>query len=427
MSGQGSEVVGMDQARPRHLLVEADPARFLDAFFELLTRPVDILLVDPGLPLRALDELEQREGAVRFTGGSARSACPPDKCFCFAEGWPDEPSPARVFVPTGGTTGAPRFARHDRTTLVAAAQGFARVFPGPAHSLCLLPLWHVGGLMQAVRARVTKGRLRLANWDAVRSGEGRSDPHGFFLSLVPTQLERLMGDESAVIWLKGFRAVFLGGGPSAPGLLERARAEGIPLAPAYGLTETAALVTVMMPADFLAGGAGVGRPLPHASVAVVDEGGECLPAGSVGRIRVSSESLFYGYGAEDRREADPFLTGDLGRMDAEGCLTVVGRADEVIISGGEKILPGEVEAAIREAGLAVDVAVFGRPDDRWGEVVCAVLSGGDFVDGASARAALRSVLPGHKIPRYWLQVDQLPRNRMGKLDRGCLTEMMEDR
>jgi O-succinylbenzoic acid--CoA ligase len=290
--------------------------------------------------------------------------------------------------------------------------------------------------MQSVRARVASGRLKLANWDSVRSGRDRPDPNGYFISLVPTQLEHLMADRQALSWLKGFRAVLLGGGPTMPSLLERARSEGVPLAPAYGMTETAALVTVLRPTEFLAGRTGVGKPLPQVEIVVVGNDGRPVPAGRTGRIQVVSESLFHGYetekgsaldlcGGPQRSRADPFLTGDLGYMDSEGFLTVVGRADDVIISGGEKVSPGEVEAAIRDAGLAREVVVFGLADERWGEVVCAVVSGGDFNDETSARARLKSGLPVYKIPRRWRKVERLPRNRMGKLDRSRLAEMME--
>ena len=116
-------------------------------------------------------------------------------------------------------------------------------------------------------------------------------------------------------------------------------------------------------------------------------------------------------------EPDPFVSSDLGRMDGEGYLTVIGRADDVIITGGEKDFPGEVEAVLTDSGLARDAVVFGTPDAHWGQVVSAVIEGGSFVDGDSARAILRERLPVFKIPGRWVRVPRLPRNAMGKLDR----------
>lgn len=411
---------------PRHLLADPDPVRFLDAFFELATQRIDLLLADPGLPPGALQELVEREGACLVGNRDGASLRRASGAYPFPDNFGSSEPPARIFVPTGGTTGVPRFVRHDWSTLQAAARAFARVFPGPADSICLLPLWHVGGLMQAVRARVTKGRLRLADWDSVRSGTDRPIPDGFFLSLVPTQLERLMREPAAMAWLKGFRAIFVGGGPADRDLLERARVEEIPLAPAYGMTETAAQVSVLQPEEFLAGRSGVGRALPHAVITIVNDEGQPVAHGEVGRIQIEATSVCCSCSQKPpETRTDPFLTRDLGRMDADGFLTVIGRVDDVIITGGEKVWPGEVEAAIKAAGLAADAAVFGRPDDRWGSVVCAVLAGGSFVDPGQARDVLRAVLPAHMIPHLWARVERLPRNRMGKLDRARLTEMID--
>jgi len=278
--------------------------------------------------------------------------------------------------------------------------------------------------MQLVRALITEARVDLADWHAVEAGTARPDREGVFLSLVPTQLHRLLEDPAATDWLRRFRAVFLGGAAAWPNLLERAGDAQIPLAPAYGMTETAAQVCCLKPDEFLSGRSGVGRALPHARLSVVDDE-ECpVPAGRMGRIRIESEALFLGYHGELGRRDDGFVTTDLGSMDVDGYLTIAGRIDDAINSGGEMVMPTEVEAAIREVGLVEDVVVCGLSDPEWGEVVCALVVSGCFPGEVEARSRLKPLLAAHKIPRRWIQIEKVPRNAMGKLDRMRATELI---
>jgi O-succinylbenzoic acid--CoA ligase len=383
----------------------------------LIPEPIDIVLIDPRTPRleirRIVDHLKpdriqltDEPTLENWTG----STLPPDDLTL-------APKLARFLMPTGGTTGNPRFAIHTWQTLHAAAVGFCQAFSGPAHGFCVLPLWHVGGLMQLVRALITEARLDLADWNAVEAGTARPDRKGVFLSLVPTQLHRLLEDPAATDWLRRFRAVFLGGAAAWPTLLRRARDARIPLAPAYGLTESAAQVCCLKPDEFLSGRSGVGRSLPHARISVVDDEELPVPAGRTGRIRIESEALFLGYQGELGRRGDGYVTTDLGSMDVDGYLTIAGRIDDAINSGGEMVMPTEVEAAIREAGMVEDVVVCGRSDPEWGEVVCALGFSSCCPGELEARNRLRPLLASHKIPRRWIQIDKVPRTALGKLDR----------
>ncbi len=400
--------------RPRRvLLANPDPRSMLASFLALITEPLDIALIDPGTPgvevQRIVDLLKPDRIQVADDPPPERRMDPVNLAIA--------PKLARILIPTGGTTGNPRFALHTWDTLHAAAAGFCRAFPGPAHSVCVLPLWHVGGLMQLIRALITEARLDLADWQAVEAGRARPERKGAFLSLVPTQLHRLLEDPAATGWLRQFRAVFLGGAAAWPALLERAREARIPLAPAYGMTETAAQVCCLKPDEFLAGRSGVGRALPHARLSVVDDNEQPVAAGEVGRIRIESEALFLGYEGELGRRGDGYVTADLGSMDDDGYLTILGRSDGAINTGGEKVRPAEVEAAIRATGLVEDVAVCGRSDPEWGEVVCALVVTSHFSGEIEAQKRLRPLLAAHKIPRRWVLVEKVPRNALGKLDR----------
>lgn len=331
-----------------------------------------------------------------------------------------------LMIATGGTSGVPRWAVHTWATLRAAAVGLQTALGGGAiHSVCLLPLYHVSGLMQFVRSFVSGGALVLADARALGTGQFPDAPEGAVTSLVPTQLARLLDVAGGPAWLRRFRAVFLGGGPAWPELLARARHERVPLAPCYGMTETAAQVTTLFPTEFLAGRSDAGRALPHAAIEIVDDGQHIvLPVGTSGRIRVRAESLFLGFlphAGTPRRE---LLTSDRGMLDARGHLTVLGRSDAVIITGGEKVDPAVIEAAIRATGLVGDVAVLGVPDPEWGEAVVAVIAG--VVSGVETRlaATVRNHLAPAQRPKRWVSVAELPRTSAGKLNRKALLALV---
>jgi len=418
MTGPGGKSPG---ERPRRVLLsDRDPRSLLASFLALITEPLDIILIDPGTPgfevRRIIDQLEPDRIQLTDDLPPEGRTVPVD----LATG----PKLARVLIQTGGTTGNPRFAIHTWETLLAAAAGFCRAFPGPAHSLCVLPLWHVGGLMQLIRALITEARFDLADWKAVEAGTARPDREGAFLSLVPTQLHRLLEEPTAAGWLRQFRAIFLGGAAAWPALLERARDEGIPLAPAYGMTETAAQVCCLKPDEFLSGRSGAGRALPHARLSVVDRNEQPVPTGKAGRIRIESKSLFLGYEGEPDRRGDRYVTSDLGSMDDHGYLTIWGRSDDAINTGGEKVMPTEVETAIRAIGLVEDVVVCGRPDPEWGEIVCALVVSSRFPGEIEAQRQLADLLASHKIPRRWVLIEKVPRNALGKLDRTRVADLM---
>ncbi|MET0261394.1 MAG: o-succinylbenzoate--CoA ligase, partial [Rariglobus sp.] len=191
-----------------------------------------------------------------------------------------------------------------------------------------------------------------------------------------------------------------------------------PLAFSYGMTETAAMVTALRSDEFIAGGRGSGAPLPHVQLVLDAEG----------RIGVKSASLFRGYWP-NMREGDIWWTDDLGHLDERGSLHVRGRRDALIITGGEKVDPAEVEAALRATGLFKDVAVLGVSDAEWGEsVVACYLS--DEADCPGGQKAGEQVINSHlldhlapyKRPKRYVAIpaSQWPRNEQGKVNRALL-------
>ena len=320
-----------------------------------------------------------------------------------AEGW--------LCVPTGGTSGGIRFARHDERTLTAAVGGFCAHFGlERVNAVGVLPAHHVSGLMARVRCAATGGEYLAADWKAIESGRRPVlTKAGWVISLVPTQLQRLMQSPDAVAWLRGFRVVFVGGGPVWSELADAAAAAELPVSLSYGMTETAAMVTALRPAEFLAGDRSSGPALPHARVALNGEG----------VVTIAGESVFHGYfpGESAGRE---FVTADLGRLDDRGQLHVLGRRDAVIITGGKKVQPAEVEAALRATREFSDVAVVGVPDAEWGQAVVACYpAGGNEPDLTKMPAAMEG-LAAFKRPKRFVAVAEWSRNAQGKLNRTAL-------
>ncbi|OKH52436.1 2-succinylbenzoate-CoA ligase [Calothrix sp. HK-06] len=313
-----------------------------------------------------------------------------------------------IMIPTGGSSGKVKFCVHTWETLVASVRGFTEYFQvSPVNSLCLLPLYHVSGLMQFVRTFTTGGKLAICNFKQLVSEEVPDiDPSGFFISLVPTQLQRFLQDSQLTIWLSKFDTVLLGGAPAWDELLEKAKYHQIRLAPTYGMTETASQIVTLKPDDFLRGKRGCGKVLPHARVSICD-----------GKVCVESESLFLGYYG-DNDNSNNFQIDDVGYFDEQGYLYIVGRDSSKIITGGENVYPEEVEAAIRETQMVNDVCVVGIVDKYWGQAVTAVyVPKYSNTSTFAIETILKYSLSKYKIPKYWVPVSVIPRNLQGKVNR----------
>lgn len=376
---------------------ESDPRKFMAAFARAAASDAEVFLCNPdwgSLEQRQLTELLQSkidEGLVvpKLPGSEG--------------GW--------LMIPTGGTGGRIRFARHDSATITAAVRGFTRHFElAQVNAVGVLPLHHVSGLMAWMRCLLTGGEYLPLDWKAVEGGALPVLPaktHGWTLSLVPTQLERLLRSDAATDWLRKFRLIFLGGAPAWPALLDKAAGLGLPVSLSYGMTETAAMVAALRPQEFLAGVRSCGAVLPHARVSFDEEGS----------ILVGGESVFRGYYPEWRVSGD-FSTQDGGWLDEHGHLHVSGRRDAVIITGGEKVNPAEVEAVLRGTGEFADVVVLGLPDTEWGESVVAAFPAEPKPNLARVETAVTRLLSPAKRPKRFVGLPTWPVNAQGKINRG---------
>jgi o-succinylbenzoate---CoA ligase len=310
---------------------------------------------------------------------------------------------------TSGTSGDPRPVGLTYGNFLFSAVGSA--FNLGVHPrdrwLCCLPLSHVAGLSIVVRSVVYgTTAVLLDGFDTEQVASTLVSGDISVVSLVPTQLVRLL---DAGADLSAPRAILIGGGPVPEAALHEALDRGATVVQTYGMTETCSQVTTLAPEDAARKIGSAGRPLLTTHVRIED--GEILVQGPT----VSRDAL----------DPDGWLhTADRGHIDEEGFLYVTGRSSEVIVTGGEKVMPAEVEAVLLSHPAVADAAVVGRPDPEWQEVVWAlvVLSDQAEVSEEELRDRCASSLEPFKIPKRIDFVSSLPRTASGKLVRGQLPE-----
>jgi O-succinylbenzoic acid--CoA ligase len=325
---------------------------------------------------------------------------------------------ARFVVFTSGTSGGARPVVLTGANLAAsAAASQARLGNGPGDSwLCVLPLDHVGGLSILWRSAREGGTVVLEeSFDVSRAAALLASGTLTYASLVPTMLRRILEEHPGPF--PGLRGVLVGGGPADPALLAAARLAGLPAFQTYGMTETASQVATEAPGE--AGGrpGSAGRPLEGFEVRVVDGDGRPLSPGGLGRLEVRGPAVSPGYlGEAERPPGAWFRTGDYGRVDGDGYLFIAGRADAVIVSGGENVHPDEVEAVLREHPGVADARVYGEDDAEWGRRVVAEVAAASpgGLDLAALEAFARARLAPHQVPRRWAVVGEVGRSELGK-------------
>jgi O-succinylbenzoic acid--CoA ligase len=401
-------------ARPLHAVVlppAAAAARLLEALPGALdgTGPA-LLPLDPGLPRARLAALldalapsaiETPEDINRLPGAGRRAV--PDR----GPGEPGVRDDVAVVIATSGSTGPPKGAELTGAALLASARAaLDRIGAGPGQRwLCCLPTFHMAGLGVLVRsllAGVEPVVLRRLDAEVVA---GCGCAH---VSLVPTQLRRLL-DQGAPV--SGFRTILLGGAAPPAGLLRDAAAAGARVITTYGMSETC--------------GGCVYDGVPLAGVAV--------GVGANELIKIAGRVLFSGYRRQPAQTAAVlrdgwFHTADLGAFDAAGRLVVRGRADDLINTGGEKVMAADVEAALETHPGVAGVSVVGVPDPEWGERVTALVVAADPDRPPvleELRAQVRDRLPGYAAPRALVLVPEIPLLASGKPDPQRLRELAE--
>lgn len=318
-----------------------------------------------------------------------------------------------LIISTSGSEGRRRAVRLGHEALDAAATAANQRLTLSSGDLWLncLPLYHIGGQAILWRcARAGAGMLLHNGFRAAQVGEDLNRYPVSHISLVPAMLAALL--DLTITPPPSLRVALIGGAALSAPLYERATAAGWPLWPSYGMTESAALVAVHAPSDGPWQSGLVGRPLPAMELAIGDDS----------RIRLRGRQLMHGYLDGGSLDGDGWLTsGDLGQIDADGCLTVIGRADDMLISGGRNVHPQEIESCLAACPGIRDVAISGLPDPVWGDLIVALVVGSARLETLQAHA--RQHLPAAALPRRVAYLDSLPRNAAGKLDRPALRQL----
>ena len=342
------------------------------------------------------------------------------------------PDDLAAIVYTSGTTGRPKGAMLTHRNLGSNALALVQSWGFTRGDVLLhaLPIYHVHGLFVAVHCALLSGSrmLWLPKFDA---REVRPLlPRASVMMGVPTFYTRLLADPAfGAADCRSVRLFISGSAPLPPDTFGEFRARtGFTILERYGMSETGMNTSNPLDGERLAGT--VGRPLPGVSVRVVDAGGTPCAVGAVGGIEVKGPNVTPGYWRlpEKTREeftADGyFRTGDVGLFLPNGYLRIVGRAKDLIISGGLNVYPKEIEERIDALEGVVESAVIGVPDADFGEAVAAVVVArrGHALTEDGVIAALKGEIAGFKVPKRVHFVADLPRNAMGKVQKNLLRE-----
>jgi O-succinylbenzoic acid--CoA ligase len=389
---------GSDGIRERDLVAVALPpgAGWMDLVHEVWAAGAALMPVDPRLPQPEADALlglARPTAVISDLRGEPALERRPD-------GVPAQEGVILV-VPTSGTSGDPKLVQFDRDAIDAAVAASAFALEATARDpwVCCLPLAHVGGLLVLLRGVLLGAPVSVH--PAFDPALLQAERFGAFVSVVPTMLGRLV---DAGVDLARFRTVLVGGAHLSPDLRRRAEQAGGHVIETYGLTESCGGVVYD------------GLPLPGVEMRVNEDGGI--------ELRGPMLMLGYRFDAEATTRAftdDGWLRpGDAGEIDAEGRLHVVGRIDDLINTGGEKVWPQEVESVLREHPKVAEVLVGGRLDPEWGQRVVAFVVPADpaappMLEELRELAGAR--IGRHKAPRELVLVAELPLTGSSKLRR----------
>jgi malonyl-CoA/methylmalonyl-CoA synthetase len=403
---------GYTAAEIGYFLGDAEPALFV---------------VDPASPHLAIGNVQLATLAQNGSGTLLAKDAEPLPCARMA------PDDLAAMLYTSGTTGKPKGAMLTRSNLASSAATLVEAWQFTRHDVLIhaLPIFHVHGLFVATNTVLAAGAsvhlLPKFDVDAVIDRFERAT----CLMGVPTFYTRLLAsprlDKTTAVHMR----LFVSG--SAPLLAETHREfserTGHAILERYGMTET--MMNTSNPYLGARVPGTVGPPLPGVSLRVAEaETGRMLPQGDIGMIEVKGPNVFAGYWrnpektAAEFREDGYFITGDLGKVDADGYVHIIGRGKDLIISGGLNIYPKEVEEAIDALPGVTESAVVGVADADFGEAVAAVIVGDSQLTAEGIMTGLREALARFKLPKTIIFVSELPRNTMGKVQKSVLRETL---
>jgi malonyl-CoA/methylmalonyl-CoA synthetase len=409
------------QAELSYFITDADPALIVcDAKDAHL---INALVADRDIPVLTL--------TTDGTGTLSRAAdAAPDQF----DTRPRRPDDLAGLLYTSGTTGRSKGAMMSHRNLLSNAQALTDLWRMTSrdHLIHALPIFHTHGLFVAMNTSLLAGAtvrfMERFDVDAVLAAM----PKATLMMGVPTFYTRLLASPAFTADVTRNMRLFISG--SAPLLAETHTAfedrTGHRILERYGMTETNMITSNPYDGARVAGT--VGFALPGTEVRITQDGTP-LPAGEIGMIEVRGDNVFQGYWKmpektkEELRADGFFMTGDLGTMDADGRVTIVGRQKDLVISGGYNIYPKEIEDVLNNLPEIVESAVFGIPDPDFGERVVAALVPLDApIDETAVRAHVAKALASFKHPKRYVILDALPRNTMGKVQKNQLRAIYQD-
>ena len=301
--------------------------------------------------------------------------------------------------------------------------------------LCVLPLYHVGGLSIILRALLYGTAVELmptSQFDADALNQTLSQRPITIVSLVPTMLRRLL-DARREAWNPKLRLALLGGEAPSAELLARCLEAGIPIATTYGLSEAASQVATAPPQQVRQKPLSVGKPLLFTQVRIVDEQGRDAPPKVLGEVLVKGPTVMRAYdndpaATRSALRAGWLHTGDIGCLDEDGDLYIHQRRADLIITGGENVYPREVENALRRHPQIEEAVVIGLTDAEWGQRVAAAVKvkPGAALSPEEVMRFARQELAGYKIPRQIRFVKAFPRTASGKIQRQAVRKGFDE-
>jgi O-succinylbenzoic acid--CoA ligase len=378
-----------------------------------LTDPERERLIENAAPRLVIDDVDAVVGEMRAEEPGEEPRLPAAET-CLA------------ILYTSGTTGAPKGAMLSRSAFLASAAASAGNlgWQDDDRWLLCMPVAHVGGLSILVRCLVARRPVVVSSrFDVADFLQEVERRRVTIVSLVPTMLQRILDQHPQWRPPPHLRVIFVGGAATSPSLLERSTALALPVLTTYGMTETCSQITAQRCGTSPSADHGSGAILGTTELRIVED-----------RIHVRGPSLMMGYfplGAS----SSPFLAGgwfasdDFGRLDDQGRLHVLGRRQELIITGGENVYPAEIEQEIERLPQVRAACVFGIADVTWGEIVCAAIVLAEpeqaFNRALDLDAPLALRLATHKRPRRIAVVGELSFNATGKLDRRVTRALAE--
>jgi fatty-acyl-CoA synthase len=409
----------------------------------LLDCPPTVLVVDEGFLAQTATFAGDLPPATRVAVGAAAEGWMTFDALLAGGGTAQRDAAVTPDLPllvchTSGSTGQPKGVLLTQAALVANAASSIALHGMRAEDriLTTLPLFHVGGLNNQTTPALQAGATVVlhAKFDPNATFDAIEAERVTLTVLVPTQLAMMMAlPRWATADLSSLRMVTTGSTIVPEHLIRAVHKRGVPLVQIYGLTETCPIAAYLRPEDAVRKAGSVGRAAPCCQVRVVDADDRDVPSDGRGEILVRGDNVMTGYWKQPRATAAAlaggwFHTGDIGHFDADGFLWVDGRAKEMIISGGENIAPAEIENVLLECPDVAEVAVVGRPDANWGEVVVAVVApkAGRTVTRDALMAMLCGRIAHYKHPKQVLVVGELPKTALGKVRKEDVRRLVAD-